>query len=49
MGAIIERVALLYSGILLFRAQGPAQGQNGNFDLLHGLWAWKHRFTYKLV
>ncbi len=45
---IIERVALLYSGIVLFRAQG-LRGANGDFGLLHGLWAWKHYFTYKLV
>ena len=45
---IIERVALLYSGIVLFRAQG-LRGVNGDFGLLHGLWAWKHYFTYKLV
>src|SRR2546430_11256116 len=45
---VIECVALLYSGIVLFPAQGLT-GANGDFGLVHGLWAWKHYFTYKLV
>src|SRR6266496_6121506 len=36
---IIEHVAPLYSGIVLFRAQG-LRGANGDFSLPHGLWAW---------
>ena len=46
--AIIEHVALLYGGIVLFRAQA-SRGANGDFGLLHGLWAWKHYSTYKLL
>ncbi len=43
--ATIERITLLYSGILLFCAHRG----NGDFSLLHGLQAQKHCSTHKLV
>ena len=46
--AIIERIALIYSGFLPFGAQG-VHGENDDFGLLHDLWALKHYPTYKLV
>ena len=52
--AIIECIALLnalrcYTMEFCWFVLRPAPKANGYFDLLHGLWVWKHYLVHKLV